>query len=125
MIDPMDIGLHCDTCDPKDFEGLMCRCEDRNMMVAKVLRNAGYSKWAEFEKSTSEPINITHNQIVSRIQSFYLHLKKDYEALKVTREYPCDNKQQEKKIEEEYHKAADLLEAYAHMFEAIIYPWLD
>ncbi len=37
--------LCCDKCSNEDHEGYFCRCEDRNINLAKRLRETGNSSW--------------------------------------------------------------------------------
>jgi hypothetical protein len=39
------IALICDKCPESDHEGHFCRCEDRNIALAKQLRRAGIRVW--------------------------------------------------------------------------------
>lgn len=36
---------HCKICDSKDHEGVFCRCENRNIRIAKLRRDQGLSNW--------------------------------------------------------------------------------
>src|ERR1700676_2948743 len=38
-------SFKCSKCVPEDHEGFFCRCESRNMEVAKQLRDIGLSPW--------------------------------------------------------------------------------
>lgn len=40
-----DISLTCDTCTPEQHEGHFCRCESRNIALAKQLREKCLSPW--------------------------------------------------------------------------------
>lgn len=35
----------CSKCPDSDHEGIFCRCEDRNIKVAKIMRDQGKSPW--------------------------------------------------------------------------------
>lgn len=39
------IALTCEKCSPEQHEGHFCRCEDRNIRLARQLRNEGHSHW--------------------------------------------------------------------------------
>ncbi len=41
----MDDYLKCNKCSESDHEGKFCRCEDRNIRIAKVQRNKNESPW--------------------------------------------------------------------------------
>lgn len=37
----------CEKCKPEEHEGYMCRCEDRNIKLAKQKRDEGKSPWVK------------------------------------------------------------------------------
>lgn len=39
----------CDKCSDEDYEGVYCRCESRNISLAKKMRQEGISSWIEAE----------------------------------------------------------------------------
>jgi|SRR6185436_8449133 len=41
----MDDYLKCDNCSPEDHDGKFCRCESRNIRIAKEARSLGESEW--------------------------------------------------------------------------------
>jgi hypothetical protein len=42
-----NLKLQCDTCKKKDHDGVFCRCEDRNIALAKKQRKEGKSPWGK------------------------------------------------------------------------------
>ncbi len=42
-----DIKLECDKCKKEEHEGYFCRCEARNIALARKLRNKGKSPWSK------------------------------------------------------------------------------
>lgn len=56
-MDKLEIGisnfeeyyLKCPKCLPQDHTGQFCRCENRNMIIAKEARKRGKSSWVENE----------------------------------------------------------------------------
>lgn len=49
----MDDYLKCPKCKKEDHEGVFCRCEDRNIRIAKERRARGESAW---DKLRSKPL---------------------------------------------------------------------
>jgi hypothetical protein len=45
-----EISPKCDKCPPEDHEGCYCRCEMRNIMLAKQYRERGLSSWCKDHK---------------------------------------------------------------------------
>ncbi len=43
----------CSKCKPEDHEWIFCRCEERNIRIAKQLRGHGESPWSKGKFSSS------------------------------------------------------------------------
>jgi hypothetical protein len=54
----MDDYLKCNKCYESDHEGKFCRCEDRNIRIAKEQRNKNESPW---QPERLNPEDITNN----------------------------------------------------------------
>ncbi len=49
-----DIALKCEKCASEDHKGYFCRCEMRNIALAKQLREKGMSPWQKDNKAEGE-----------------------------------------------------------------------
>ncbi len=58
-------NCYCNICKKEDHEGMFCRCESRNISLAKHLRSTGKSKWVRREKENGE----SETRLGSSIQS--------------------------------------------------------
>lgn len=45
----MDDYLRCNSCKREDHEGQFCRCESRNIRIAKEIRSRGESPWSKLQ----------------------------------------------------------------------------
>jgi hypothetical protein len=68
---------------------------------------------------------ITHDQIVARIQAYYNFLRQNYDELRVAKDCPTDDEETRKVIMAEYRQVDEHLELYSHTFEKILYTWLQ
>ena len=72
-----------------------------------------------------EEPELSHDQLIARVQAFYSHLRKQYEDLKLAKCCPCGDDGIKKIIQAQYDDASELLELYSHTFEKVLYTWMD
>lgn len=52
----MDDFERCKKCPPEDHEDWACRCEDRNIRIAKERRKRGINSWIKKSTKSSESL---------------------------------------------------------------------
>ena len=77
------------------------------------------------ELVVSEKPEISHDQVVARVQSFYSHLRREYEFLKHLRVRHTEYDDDKVVNEALFLSCEELLDTYSVVFEDVLYPWLD
>lgn len=70
---------------------------------------------------------LSHDQLIARVQAFYSHLRKNYESLRLEKMHERDGQDEELKhsLQLRYEDASETLDLYSHAFEKVIYTWMD